>query len=338
MSECNDSNREALLDQAYLKTSVDTIVAHCDNALEWGEDWTGNDGRLRVPLNAKNLLMATWQAPSPDLSNVYVTAPKEGEPIEIVARYWYGALSECVNLWLRNPEPEVSDTFNISVRLERGTNDIRLRASSLGRDHNRGAEVEPTVENTTEMLTKLFPGAVLPERATLGDMFREAIWHQIEEGADGYTREEYEKVLGTSCKQDDSQRSMNGFQLTAKLVNRTHLQDKNFQVHISVNRAFWGVDYGGIYDGLLDRVLTIEQGANGFITDASQKAEVRLFSEPYIQQGTPGLMSEGPIKTDLPTELEAIANPPSIPDRDMLEWFLRLATRPIEVIDTHVFH
>lgn len=318
----------------YSKEMLFGITAHADNAVDLKQ--RSNDGKLWQAAHHDNLLMAIWNAESPDLSEIYNNPPVAGEQQRIVARYWYTDGWHSVNLWLQDPDSK-KDTFCVVTRLF--DNDKIWNGSSAGFDHGRD-ENEPTRESTQALINKIFPGNDLDENTLLVDQFRENIWRQIDLGADGFTREHYEKVFYQPSMLDSEQAIQNGFQVNVDLENRTHLQNKNMVARIAIRHTLFAPDYAGIYNGLLNQALTIEQAPEGDIVNVNQEVIVSLMNEPYIQDGKPlmvGDLNETQIAGNLPEKLNLYTELPELPDKSRLQWYYRLVTEPIQEDDLYPF-
>jgi hypothetical protein len=332
MSETFSEQHPALSEHA-LEIQA-TVTAHCDNATSYPIP-KSNDGALWLPANSDNLLMATYKADAPDLTNIYTSAPEPGSPVEVVARYWYGTRAHSINPWLRD-RTEPRNVFCIVTRLGGGDKDnILAQASSAGYGHGHSEE-PPTVESTQALLHALFPDTSLPAKTPLVDQYREAILQKIDQGAVGFTREVYEKYFGQSAANEPGRTVLNGFDLKVNLENRTHLQDHNAVTRVAVRRVIFGIDCDLPYDGLLTQELAISSSPDGEIIDVSQDTTISLVDEPHIQNGQPGVHSTGePTSRQLPPALQEYAHTPSLPNTKALAWFARLATEPIQEADLY---
>lgn len=323
-------------DELIVRDVLDVVTAGCDEAL--GDSHRrANDGRLWLPTKDHNLLMAKQTMAAPELSDIYPDAPKQGEPVEVVSRFWYGTHSGKINVWLRPVDAENSETFCIVTWLEHAEDgSVLIRPGMGGAGLGHGKSVAPTNENTRQMLGALYPGVDLAN-ASLTDIFREGILQQIDNGADGYTHEQYEKIFPRSPKGNSEVEMLNGFTLNVQQINRTHLQGKDATMTVLLRQAFWGDEYGGIYDGMLERSVSIQKSIGNAIVSVSQNADVRLFNTPRIDGDRVVGFSAGPETVGLPNTLQALKDVPLVPDGDTLLFYKRLATEPIQPEDLPVF-
>lgn len=247
--------------------------------------------------------------------------------------------SDTISLWFvpeRRSETK-NDAYNLCFYLDPGTDDLAKRPSYAGNGHE---ELEAQIVNADfirSVIMAVYPETQPPAGAIVGDFFREAIWQQIDLGRNALTSELYQKCLGTSSRKNSELGMGNGFEVEVRLNNRTHIHNDASHVVIAVRRDFWAADYGGLYDGFVKQELDITQLPAGGIVNAAYASEVHLRDQPYIQGGKLGMMGDvNEPAEELPDELLAYRIASTMPSAQIVTWFLKMATQPIDIQDTWV--
>ncbi len=328
-----------------IRDFLTTIHGQLDHAVEKPD----NNGPLVLPLNDENLRAAKWKAIPPELPpHLKKLLPfKPNEPVEVHARYRYGRASALVNIWVSSFDRDSSSksfSLGLSVNPRSGKVVKGSNMNNAGSDQTRNIAIHEgdarAVMNAIFANNTAYENQEEKDSLDTATLLQLGIATQADCGAELYTVESAGKIFAVLSRSGES-RHLNGFDLSVRVVDRAHPNDKPSKTCVALTRHFDPDDYSPdeLYSGVLTKGIKIEQDAAGRITSIKRESQVRLFNEPVrikINGEERFVSGASQPATDIPDELVKKLYPSPTPTLDDLAYFERLITQPVKGEDCYI--
>lgn len=342
----NESNEFLADNEPEIRRFLDILHAELDNCISRLEDDNGdsyNDGQLQIPLNADNLYAVQWETASPTLPSPFaeIAHIKKDDPVEITARYWYGKYLSMVNIWV-SPKNGPLEGLSLVLRLRESAIETEVSSAS-GEGHNKSIRIDE--QETFALMDAIFKHVPAytsrPRNLTVTDAFQLGIAAQADIEGEHFTSEVGEKIFSAPSRMDDDVDIFSQFEFKVRIIDRTHPNSKPSKTIITLRRHFEPIDYdpASVYQGILEQSIEIDQDSNGTIVDIKRASSVAMYDEPFVVnvngfEQVSSILNEA--KKDVPEALAKKLYPSSIPTLEDLQYFERLATKPIAEEDVYI--
>lgn len=312
---------------------LDTYAAQIDAAIAGSSIEVNNNGQLIAPYNRQNWRTATFNLDrAPELSSAFRPyAPfRPSEPISVSLRHHFDPRrNDDFVYWVDGRDRQREIDCNGHIK--------NLTVISWLHSH-RDPRFFTQASDIVNFSEKDFVGlsvALLKERVEdISDLFgtmsvRDALTLAVlrlreQPLEEKLTKEVGEKIAGNSA-------ASNGFQVEASRFDLESTTESPYSLASIALRQFFKAEvYSGVWHGLLMKELEIRQEP-GKPTSATKNSKISLMNNPYVSQTSVGVYGDMNAEETVPRPLQSLLYPDGVVTSADLDYFMELATEPLDV-------